>query len=52
MGADTIAWTKVAGQPFTFRAAAEVDLRPGQTIAIGFDPARGSVFAAEAGNRL
>jgi multiple sugar transport system ATP-binding protein len=52
MGADTIAWTRLAGQSFTFRAAAEIDLRPGGTIAIGFDPARGSVFEAEAGNRL
>jgi multiple sugar transport system ATP-binding protein len=52
MGADTIAWTKLGGQPLTFRAEAEVDLQPGQKVLIGFDPARGSVFRAESGERL
>jgi multiple sugar transport system ATP-binding protein len=52
MGADTIAWTKIGGQSMTFRAASEVLLEPGQKITIGFDPARGSMFHAESGNRL
>jgi multiple sugar transport system ATP-binding protein len=52
MGADTIAWTKIGGQSLTFRAASEVVLEPGQKITIGFDPARGSMFHAESGNRL
>jgi multiple sugar transport system ATP-binding protein len=52
MGAETVAWTKLAGQSLTLRADAEVDLRPGQKILIGFDPARGSVFNAESGNRI
>ena len=52
MGADTIAWTKIGGQSFTFRADSEVNLQPGQKIAIGFDPARGSVFNAESGERI
>jgi multiple sugar transport system ATP-binding protein len=52
MGSDTIAWTKVVGQPFTFRAASEVHLQPGQKVAIGFDPSRGSVFDAESGERI
>jgi multiple sugar transport system ATP-binding protein len=30
MGADTVAWTRIGGQPLTFRAAAEVQLEPGQ----------------------
>src|SRR5687768_5710660 len=46
MGADTVAWTKIGGQSFKFRADSEVSLQPGQTILIGFDPARGSVFDA------
>jgi multiple sugar transport system ATP-binding protein len=52
MGADTIAWTKIGGQAFTFRADAELNLQPGQKIAIGFDPARGSIFNAESGVRV
>jgi len=52
MGADTIAWTKIGGQSLTFRAASEVHLVPGQKITIGFDPARGSVFNADSGERV
>jgi len=52
MGAETVAWTKLAGQPLTLRADAEVDLQPGQKVLVGFDPARGSVFDAESGNRI
>ena len=52
MGSDTIAWTKIGGQSFTFRADAELDLRPGQKVPIGFDPARGSVFNADSGERI
>jgi multiple sugar transport system ATP-binding protein len=52
MGADTVAWTKVGGQSLTFRAAAEVPLRAGQKILVGFDPARGSVFDAASGDRV
>jgi multiple sugar transport system ATP-binding protein len=51
-GADTLAWTSVGGQSVTFRADAELDLRPGQTVEIGFDPGRGSFFNAESGARL
>ena len=52
MGSDTIAWTKIGGQALTFRAAAEVALAPGQKVLIGFEPARGSVFESESGNRI
>ena len=52
MGSDTVAWTKLAGAPFTFRCDSEVVLNVGQKIRIGFDPARGSVFDAETGDRL
>ena len=52
MGSDTIAWTKLAGQPFTFRCESEVILTVGQKIRIGFDPSRGSAFNAETGDRV
>jgi multiple sugar transport system ATP-binding protein len=52
MGSDTIAWTTLADQQLTFRAASEVILEPGQKVTIGFDPARGSMFSAESGDRL
>ncbi len=52
MGSDTIAWTKIASQSLTFRAAAEVHLVPGQKVLIGFDPGRGSVFNAASGQRM
>ncbi|WP_417309833.1 ABC transporter ATP-binding protein [Devosia sp.] len=52
MGADTIAWTSIGAHPVTFRVNAEIDLKAGQTIKIGFDPARGSVFDKETENRM
>jgi multiple sugar transport system ATP-binding protein len=52
MGAETIAWTKIGGQSVTFRAASEVHLEPGQKVTIGFDPARGSIFNADSGERV
>jgi multiple sugar transport system ATP-binding protein len=52
MGADTIAWTKIDGQSFTFRADSELNLQAGQKVLIGFDPARGSVFDAGSGERI
>ncbi|MET3925614.1 ABC transporter ATP-binding protein [Devosia sp. 2618] len=52
MGSDTLAWTKIAGHPVTFRAASDVPLHPGQKLVIGFDPGRGSIFSSETTNRL
>ena len=52
MGSDTIAYTKIAGQPFTFRCESEVELHVGQKLKIGFDPARGSLFHGETTDRL
>jgi multiple sugar transport system ATP-binding protein len=51
-GADTLAWTKIDNQPVTVRCDSEFHVVPGQKIKIGFDPARGSVFDAESGDRL
>lgn len=44
MGSDTLAWTRLAGVSVTFRCDSGVSLTPGQTLLIGFDPARGSIF--------
>jgi len=52
MGADTIAWVKLAGQPFTLRAESEPALSIGQKVRVGFDPARSSLFDATTTNRL
>ena len=52
MGAETVAWTKLASQTFTVRADSEMQLEPGQKVVIGFDPGRGSVFDASGGERL
>jgi multiple sugar transport system ATP-binding protein len=52
MGADTVAWTRIAGQTLTFRCDAEVELSVGQKVRIGFDPARGSIFDAASGQRV
>lgn len=52
MGSDTLAWTKIAGHPVTFRADSDVVLTVGQKLLVGFDPARGSLFNAETTNRV
>src|SRR5690606_37241888 len=52
MGYDTLAWTKIAGVPVTFRVDSDVHLTVGQKLVVGFDPARGSIFNAETTNRL
>ena len=52
MGSDTLGWTKIGLQPVTFRCESDFDLQVGQRLRIGFDPARGSLFSAETGNRL
>jgi len=52
MGSDTLGWTKLGKHPIIFRADSEVDLRVGQKIRLGFDPARGSLFNADSGNRI
>jgi multiple sugar transport system ATP-binding protein len=52
MGADTVAWTRIGSQSFTFRADAELNLADGQTVRLGFDAARASLFDAESGERV
>ena len=52
MGSETVAWTSVGGQSFTFRADADLGLKPGQKVLIGFEPGRASVFDAAKGTRI
>ena len=52
MGSETLAWTKVAGIPVTFRCSSDIPLNVGDKVTIGFDIARGSLFNAETENRL
>ncbi len=52
MGADTVAWTRLGSHSFTFRADSELNLAEGQTVKLGFDAARASLFDAERGERI
>ncbi|PXF29590.1 ABC transporter ATP-binding protein [Pokkaliibacter plantistimulans] len=52
MGSDTLAWTRLAGQAFSFRTDTELNLKPGDRLLIGFDPARASCFDARSGERI
>jgi len=52
MGSETLAWTKVAGVPVTFRCSADIDIKDGDKITVGFDIARGSLFDAGTEARL
>ena len=52
MGSDTLAWTRLGGQNFTFRTDSEHAPKEGATVSIGFDPARASIFDAATDIRL
>ncbi|MFA6157631.1 ABC transporter ATP-binding protein [Mesorhizobium sp.] len=52
MGSDTLVWTKLGGNNFSFRVEAEKTLRNGDPIRIGFDPARASLFDSQTGTRM
>jgi len=52
MGAETVAWTKLAGETFTLRTNSETAPQSGQKIRIGFDPIRSSIFDAQSGTRI
>jgi multiple sugar transport system ATP-binding protein len=52
MGADTLVWTTFSGQPFRFRVDGGTPVRAGERMAIGFDPARASLFDHESEERL
>ncbi|MCP8882441.1 ABC transporter ATP-binding protein [Devosia sp. XJ19-1] len=52
MGSETLAWTKVAGIPVTFRCSSDIVINAGDKVTVGFDIARGSMFDATTEERL
>jgi multiple sugar transport system ATP-binding protein len=46
MGADTLVWATLAGQPFRVRMEGGARVHAGDRIAVGFDPGRASIFDA------
>ncbi|MTI18044.1 ABC transporter ATP-binding protein [Rhodobacteraceae bacterium RKSG542] len=44
MGSDTLIWTSLEGQPFHFRMDGQAQVDVGETLQIGFDPAKASLF--------
>ncbi len=52
MGSDTLVWTKLAGQDFRFRMDGQAEVDEGDTLRIGFDPARASLFDRAAEERM
>jgi multiple sugar transport system ATP-binding protein len=52
MGSDSLVWTRLGGQNLAVRVPAERTPSTGDTIAIGFDPMRASMFDSGDGHRL
>ncbi len=52
MGADTLVWSNLAGQPFRFRMDGQAQVKAGDTITIGIDMTRASVFDVKTELRL
>ncbi len=52
MGADTLVWTKVAGQGFRLRVQGQAKVAPGDALHIGFDVVRASMFEKRTKDRL
>ncbi len=52
LGADTLALAELGGAPFWIRMEGEAGVRAGDTLSIGFDPARGSLFDAQDETRV
>ena len=52
MGADTLVWTTLAGQPFRFRLDGQIKVKDGDRMQIGFDPAHASLFDKSSELRL
>ncbi|MCC7320690.1 MAG: ABC transporter ATP-binding protein [Rubellimicrobium sp.] len=44
MGADTLVWTRLAGQPFRIRVDGQAAVRPQDVLTIGLDPAKAGFF--------
>ena len=52
MGSDTLVWTRLGGQDFSIRTPSERAPEEGDTVSIGFDPLRASIFDVENGERF
>ena len=52
MGSDTLVWVNFAGQSVRVRTEGLADLKPGDTLKIGFNAARMHLFDVESENRL
>lgn len=52
MGADTVAWSSLADSNFTLRVDSDAELSQNQTLPIGFNATRASLFASESGERF
>ena len=52
MGSDTLFWTRLGGQTLSVRITSERAPRTGDTVTIGFDPMRASLFETASGERL
>jgi multiple sugar transport system ATP-binding protein len=52
MGSDTLVWTTLADQNFTFRVGSDSPVNAGERMRIGFEPRRASLFDATTGARL
>jgi multiple sugar transport system ATP-binding protein len=52
MGAETVVWTKVAGEPFAIRLEGDAPIKVGEKLPLAFPPERLNLFDAETGARL
>ena len=52
MGSDTLVWAQLAGQNFRFRMDGQAKVAEGDTLTIGLDPARASLFDKTTETRL
>lgn len=52
MGSDTLIWSNIGDRDFRFRVDGQSNLRTGDTVEIGFDPAKICVFDANSELRL
>jgi multiple sugar transport system ATP-binding protein len=44
MGSDTLVWTSIGGQEFRFRMDGQAEVDEGDTMTIGFEPSKASIF--------
>ena len=52
MGADTLVWSSLAGYPFRFRMDGQANIKKDETVRVGIDMSRASVFDVKTEIRL